>query len=67
MKLKLWVEVLLIFISIASSILITFDVEISMMPFIIGTFILTSCVAILVEYGRLFQVLKVKLDQFLSK
>ena len=67
MKLKLWAEVLLIIIAIASSILITFDVEISMIPFILGTIILTSCVAILDEYGRLFNILKVKLDYFLCK
>lgn len=67
MKLKLWVEVLLILIAVASSILITFDIEISMIPFILGTIILTSCVAILVEYGRLFNILKVKLDYLLSK
>lgn len=67
MKLKIWVEALLIVIAIGSGILMTYDVEISIMPFIIGSVIFISTVAIITEYGRLPHILKVKLEQLLNK
>lgn len=67
MKLKVWVEALLIIIAIASGILMMYDVEISMIPFIVGGIIFISTCSILCEYGRLFQYLTGKLEQLLHK
>ena len=67
MKLKLWVQVVLIIISIISGIMIMYNVEISMMPFIISSIIFYLSTSILCEYGTLFDKLKVKLEEFMSR
>ena len=67
MKLKMWVQVVLVIISIISIIMMMYDIEISMTPLIVGTIMLVISTYLLCEYGTLQNILKVKLEQLLHK
>lgn len=67
MKLKMWVQVVLVIISIISIMMMMYDIEISMTPLIVGTIMLVISTYLLCEYGTLQNILKVKLEQLLHK
>ena len=62
MKLKKWVEIVLIIIAISSGMIMMYDVEISIIPFILGGVVFISSVGAVIEYGSLFNKLIGKLD-----
>ena len=53
MKLKKWVEIILLIISSIAFIAITYDMEKSMIPFIIGTLTLMITIPIISTYGSI--------------
>lgn len=67
MRLKKWVQVVLIIIAIISGIAMMYDIELSIIPFIVGSIIFTISLAILCTYSDLFNNLIVKLNKFMSK
>ena len=67
MKLKLWVQIILLIVSLIAGMMMTYNIEISMVPFIIGSVIFCLSISILCEYGTLFDKLKVKLEHLCSK
>ena len=67
MKLKRRVEIVFIIIAIISGIVMMYDMEKTMLPFLIGgTIFLISC-HMLSEYGTLLEELITKLDEKMSK
>ena len=67
MKLKMWVQVILLIVSLISGMMMMYDIELSIVPFIIGSVIFYASISILCEYGTLLDDLKVKLEEFISK
>lgn len=55
MKLKRWVEIVLIIIALSSGIVMMYDVEISVIPLLIGAPIHLLAVEIISEYGTIFR------------
>lgn len=55
MKLKKWVEIVLIIIALISGIAIMYNVELSVIPLLIGLPIHLLAVEIISEYGTIFR------------
>lgn len=67
MKLKKWVQGILIIVSLIAGMMMTYNIEISIMPLITGSIIFYLSTSILCEYGTLFDKMKVKLEEFMSR
>lgn len=65
MKLKKWVEMTLIVIAIISGMAMMYDVEITMVPFIVGGSIFMITTGIIIEYGTLLNKLIAKIEELL--
>lgn len=66
MKFKKSVEAIVSIICIIAGCFMTYDVEISIIPFLVGGTIFYICCALLSEYGRLFDYLENKLGKFIG-
>lgn len=67
MKLKKWVQVVLVIISIISGIAMMYDIELSIIPFIVGSIVFTISTTILCSYSDLFNDLIDKLRHLCNK
>lgn len=67
MKLKMWVQVVLLIQSIIGFILMTVNPDISLIPFIVGFILFLVSNSVLSEYGTLYDILIDKIRTFVSK
>lgn len=67
MRLKKWVQAVLVIIAILSGIAMMYDIELSIIPFIVGSIVFTISTAILCSYSDLFNDLIDKLRHFCNK
>lgn len=67
MRLKKWVQAVLVIIAILSGIAMMYDIELSIIPFIVGSIVFTISTTILCSYSDLFNDLIDKLRHFCNK
>lgn len=67
MKLKKWVQVILLIQGVIGFVLMTFNPEISLTPFIVGFILFLLSGSVLSEYGTIVDDLISKLDKLMSK
>ena len=67
MRLKKWVQAVLVIIAILSGIAMMYDIELSIIPFIVGSIVFTISTTILCSYSDLFNNLIDKLRHFCNK
>lgn len=67
MRLKKWVQAVLVIIAILSGIAMMYDIELSIIPFIVGSLVFTISTTILCSYSDLFNDLIDKLRHFCNK
>lgn len=67
MRLKKWVQVVLVIIAILSGIAMMYDIELSIIPFIVGSIVFIISTTILCSYSDLFNDLIDKLRHFCNK
>lgn len=67
MKLKKWVQVILLIQGVIGFILMTFNPEISVVPFIVGFILFLLSGSILSEYGTLVDDIEAKISKLMYK
>ena len=67
MRLKKWVQAVLVIIAILSGIAMMYDIDLSIIPFIVGSIVFTISTTILCSYSDLFNDLIDKLRHFCNK
>lgn len=67
MKLKKWVQVVLLIQGVIGFILMTFNPEISVVPFIVGFILFLLSGSILSEYGTLVDDIETKISKLMYK
>lgn len=67
MKLKKWVQVILLIQGVIGFVLMTFNPEISVVPFIVGFILFLLSGSILSEYGTLVDDIETKISKLMYK
>ena len=67
MKLKKWVQAILLIQGVIGFILMTFNPEISVVPFIVGFILFLLSGSILSEYGTLIDDIETKISKLMYK
>lgn len=67
MKLKKWVQVILLIQGVIGFVLMTFNPEISVVPFIVGFILFLLSGSILSEYGTLIDDIETKISKLMYK
>ena len=67
MKLKKWVQVVLLIIATIGILLIIVDPEENLMQMLVGYTLLITATATISEYGTLFDYIKYQIEKFITK
>ena len=67
MKLKKWVQVILLIQAVIGFMLMTFNPEISVIPFIVGFILFLLSGSILSEYGTIIDDIETKINKLMYK
>lgn len=67
LRFKKWVEVVLMIIALVSGMAMMYNVEISIIPFLIGSPIFYVSIGLLSEYGTIFDDLENKIKRLMYK